>query len=134
MVTKFSPLIILLCFFIMACNKIETVDSSLMQGTILANGSFKSGAHTTSGMAKIVKTSDNKLFLQLENFSTDAGPDLRIYLSPSIDAKTFIEVAPSVKNGSYEISLPANTDYNTNKFVLIWCKSFSVLFGSAQLQ
>jgi hypothetical protein len=112
----------------------EVIEAIDKESVMLFTGNFVSGDHTTSGKATIVKTVDNKLFLNIENLKTDAGPDLHIYLSPDKTAKSFIDVKTAPANGTYALELDPSTDFNKNKFVLIWCKSFSVLFGSAELK
>jgi Electron transfer DM13 len=103
--------------------------------TLLASGDFMAAAHATAGIVKIYE--DNKTKKQslvLEGFKTDAGPDLRIYLAEDAKATNFVEVTNTVKNGDITHEMPANFDAKKQVFVLIWCKQFSVLFGSAKLK
>jgi hypothetical protein len=37
-------------------------------------------------------------------------------------------------NGTFSVGLPAGADPSKQRFVIIWCKAFSVLFGSAELK
>lgn len=103
-------------------------------GTLIATGNFTSGVHTTSGTAKVYNDGGTKR-LRLENFKTDNGPDLKVYLSKDINAATFINISNlrSINgNQNYDISgMPDLTQY---KYVLIWCQQFGVLFGSALIQ
>jgi hypothetical protein len=123
-----------------ACQKdtIETVDEPVISNPTdmqIAFGDFVSGSsYTTQGKVQVLKTADNQQFLVFENFQTNAGPDLRIYLAEDRQASNFVEVSDEVKNGNYQVAIPANADLSRQKFVLIWCKQFSVLFGSAELQ
>ncbi|MCP4247005.1 MAG: DM13 domain-containing protein [bacterium] len=57
----------------------EEVDAA-PEVTILAQGSFIDRSHPTSGIAKII-TDGNRRFLRFENFETDNGPDLDVYLA-----------------------------------------------------
>lgn len=95
-----------------------------------------SGAHTTSGSIKIAEDAQDKTkkYLVFDNFKTDAGPDLKIYLSDDLKATNFVEVAKLDKTGSFSELVPTNANLDKQKYVLIWCKQFSVLFGSAQLK
>jgi hypothetical protein len=120
-------------FLITSCNKIEEVEEPTATGTVLALGNFTSASHPTSGTVEVLKTG-TKNVLSFKNFKTDAGPDLRIYLSQDLNAKNFVEVKNSVSNGTYSVDLPSSVDVKANKYVLIWCKQFSVLFGSAELK
>ncbi len=103
--------------------------------TLLLSGSFMTEAHTTTGTAKIFE--DNKTKKQslvFEGFKTDAGPDLRIYLAEDTKAKNFVEVTDKVKNGDTTLEIPTTFDAKKQIYVLIWCKQFGVLFGSAKLK
>ncbi|MCU0450479.1 MAG: DM13 domain-containing protein [Bernardetiaceae bacterium] len=103
----------------------------------LATGSFRgSGRYQVMGTAKVlVATQDpTKRFLAMENFSSDTGPDLRVYLAEDANATNFIELAVLEKSGTFYLPIPPQTDLKKQKAVLIWCKRFSVLFGISQLQ
>ena len=65
---------------------------------------------------------------------SDAGPDLRVYLSNDKAASSFVEVKNEVKNGNSFYKIPTSVDLSKQKTVLIWCKAFSVNFGSAELK
>jgi hypothetical protein len=132
---KTLQILILISFslFIIACQKDNpTVIEENQQGIVLYEGTFTSAAHDASGVVQVVSV-DGKTQIQLTNFTTDAGPDLRFYLSKDLKASSFVEVAPSVKNGTYNIVVTDNVDFEQYPQLLIWCKKFSVLFGSAKL-
>jgi Electron transfer DM13 len=102
--------------------------------TTLATGSFVSSAHASSGTVKIVKDAGNKIYLVVENFKTDGGPDLRIWLSSNNNGNPYQEVGLlKATSGNFFYELDASYNYTTNNRVLIWCKQFSVLFGYAVL-
>ena len=100
-----------------------------LQGSFVDADSF----HKTSGTAKVVVI-DGKKYLSLENFQTTNGPDLYIYLSKDLEAKEFVnlgELKGNIGNQNYEIL--ESVDINSYNKAIIWCKAFSVLFGSAEL-
>ena len=108
----------------------------------LAAGQFHSGAHETKGMATVFQLADNKKTLRLTNFQTSNGPDVHVYLVAAPDAKdndtvTKAEVVDlgSLKGniGDQNYELPANADLAKYRAVTIWCKRFSVNFGTAPL-
>ena len=108
----------------------------------LAAGQFHSGAHETKGMATVFQLADNKKTLRLTNFQTSNGPDVHVYLVAASDAKnnetvTKAEVVDlgSLKGniGDQNYDLPANADLSKFHAVTIWCKRFSVNFGTAPL-
>ena len=111
----------------------------------LAQGTFYTVApnHDTSGTASILKLTDGSLTLRLENFKTVIGPDVRVWLSSaakpkdsgSVGSSTYLDLG-NIKstNGNQNYAIPAGTNLETYKSVVIWCKTFSVNFGSAALE
>ena len=116
-----------------AGDKIETNNSSIiakLEGQFVDADNF----HKTSGTAKIIIVDDKK-FLSLENFETTNGPDLYVYLSTDKSSEDYANLGRlkgNVGDQNYEISDDIDLEnYNT---AVIWCRAFSVLFGSAELQ
>src|SRR5437867_3901594 len=110
--------------------------------TKVASGQFHSGAHETKGTATIFRLADGKRTLRLTNFETSNGPDVHVYLVAAEDAKDsdtvknagFIDVASLKGNiGDQNYDLPAGADLAKYRAVTIWCKRFSVNFGTAPL-
>jgi hypothetical protein len=101
-----------------------------------ATGTFSAGAHPTSGTVKVVvdKTDATKKYLSFENFKTDAGPDLYIYLAEDKNATGSIIVMKLDKTGTFTLDIPSTANLTKQKYVLVWCKQFTVLFGSAKLE
>jgi len=108
----------------------------------LASGQFHSSAHETKGTATVFQLADNKKTLRLTNFSTSNGPDVHVYLVAVADAKDndtvtkseFVDLGSMKGNiGDQNYELPANTDLAKYHAVTIWCKRFSVNFGTAPL-
>lgn len=114
----------------------QTIPPAIINGTQESLGMFSNGAHPTSGAVKVVadKTDAKKKYLSFENFKTDAGPDLYVYLAEDKAAKGFTSVMKLSKTGTFVLDVPANVDLTKQKYVLIWCQQFSVLFGSAKLE
>ncbi|GHB62235.1 DM13 domain-containing protein [Persicitalea jodogahamensis] len=100
--------------------------------TLVSQGTFKNGVHPTSGTAKLYQK-DGKYTLVFNSFTTDPGPDLRIYLAEDTQARNFIQLAELKNTGNFFLTLPDDAKVNDRKQVLIWCKQFAVLFGSAEL-
>lgn len=108
----------------------------------LASGQFHSGAHETKGAATIFQLADGKKTLRLTDFATSNGPDVHVYLVASNDAKDndtvtnagFIDIGTLKGNiGDQNYELPAGVDLAKYRAVTIWCKRFSVNFGTAPL-
>lgn len=72
--------------------------------------------------------------LVFTNFKTDGGPDLRIYVAENTDLRNFVELTKLSNSGNFSMDLPASIDPKKQRYVLIWCKAFSVLFGNAELK
>jgi hypothetical protein len=108
----------------------------------LASGQFHNGAHDTKGTAAVFQLADGKRTLRLTDFATSNGPDVHVYLVAADDATDndtvtkagFIDIGSLKGNlGDQNYDLPANTDLTKYRAVTIWCKRFSVNFGTAPL-
>lgn len=130
-----KKLTILLVFLIIGCSKEESNNTSIIGANTeyTYKGTFQSSAHTTSGTAKISK---DKTMLLFENFKTDNGPDLNIYLtSDLVNVKANYIDLGDIKglNGNYTYNTNAATDFSKYKYVVVWCVDFNVNFGNAIL-
>lgn len=103
--------------------------------TLLREGSWMgSGNYTVSGEARIYLNNGKKVLL-LSNFSSSNGPDLRVYLSTTTTASSFVSLGKLKSTGGQQVyEIPSDTDLEQFKFALIWCQQFSVLFGKAETQ
>jgi Electron transfer DM13 len=136
---------ILVVFSIALCSCVKNIELTpvtqatpavVAAGTQESLGTFSNGAHVVSGTVKVVadKTDAKKKYLSFENFKTDAGPDLYIYLAEDKNAKEFTTVVKLDKTGTFVLDVPTSADLTKQKYVLIWCQQFTVLFGSAKLE
>ena len=136
---KLTYLLLVASLIITSCKKENTTPAAVTEQlpiavTVLATGSVTSSVHTSSGTVKIVKDAANKIYLVFENFKTDNGPDLRVWLSPNNSGTPYQELGLlKAASGSFFYELDASVNYTSNNRVLIWCKQFSVLFGYAVL-
>jgi hypothetical protein len=108
-----------------------TNNTKPLMGNFVGSGD---GFHKAEGVAKVITPSDGKTFLRLENLKATNGPDLYVYLSTGKDVSDIVNLGRlkgNIGNQNYEI--PAGTDLAKYDTVLIWCKAFSTLFGSAKL-
>ncbi len=103
--------------------------------SLVSTGTFRSLEHATKGSAEIVKLANGGTVLQLRGFATDPGPDLKVYLSTDDSASTFVDLGGLKGNeGNQRYPLPDGTSTRRYDTVLIWCRSFSVGFGAADLK
>jgi len=113
-------------------------DDSMMEETMMSySGTFigvGDGIHDAQGDAYTIPLEDGSTVLRLENFQSTNGPDLFVYLSTDENASEFINLGELKANkGNQNYEIPDDVDLSKYNKVLIWCKSFSVLFGSAEL-
>lgn len=112
------------------------------QPAIRYSGRFHDGAHKTQGNATVYQLPDGKRTLRLSDFETSNGPDVHVYLIAAPDAKDnatvtnagFIDLGSIKGNkGDQNYELASNIDLSKYHAVTIWCKRFSVNFGTAPL-
>jgi hypothetical protein len=103
------------------------------RATLAASGRFRSGAHHTRGVASLVRLPSGHRVLTLTRFATSPGPDLRVHLVPPAgdtnDALDLGGLKGNTGDQQYDVPKPA-----TGGTVVIWCRAFSVRFGSAVLR
>jgi hypothetical protein len=106
-----------------------------------ASGGFVDRSHPTSGNALVLNDGSEQRFLRFEQFATDNGPDLYVYLStagPDAPEGEFDDdfvdlgrLSGNVGDQNYEI--PPDVDLDRYSTVVIWCRRFAVAFGAAPL-
>ncbi len=111
----------------------DTFDPAGMGVTLLKTGTLIGVGHTVSGTVKVYDDAGEKIVV-LDPFTSQNGPDLKVYLSTDEKASKYInlgDLKSTTGKQSYEIDGMA--DLSEYKFVLVWCQDFSVLFGKAEL-
>jgi hypothetical protein len=114
------------------------VDERVATGPALAQGSFRSLAHSTEGTARIVERAGRGRVLTLTAFRTDPGPDLFVYVVPglsdgrSVDGGTRL-AALKGNVGNQQYALPSEVPVGPLT-VVVWCRAFSVPFGAALVE
>lgn len=117
----------------------ENISVDEKQGTakIMLAGTFVGagdGFHNAEGTAKVIPLANGTNILILENLKATNGPDLYVYLSTGKTTTDFISVGRLKGNvGNQNYLIPSGTDFTKYNTILIWCRAFSVLFGSAHL-
>ena len=92
------------------------------------------GIHNAEGVVKVIALDDGTSVLRLENFKATNGPDLYVYLATDKSSSDIVNLGRLKGNiGNQNYDIPAGTNLTKYNTALIWCKAFSVLFGSAQL-
>jgi hypothetical protein len=108
----------------------------------LASGMFHSVAHETKGKASVYELGGGKHVVRLTGFETSNGPDVHVYLIGAADASDnstvtqagYLDLGSLKGNiGDQNYDIPGGTDLTKYHAVTIWCKRFSVNFGTAPL-
>ncbi|RSS68932.1 DM13 domain-containing protein [Streptomyces sp. WAC06614] len=115
------------------------------QPRTVAQGSFISHEHDTTGTVKIVRLPDGSHTLRLEGLDTSNGPDLRVWLTdapvkPGTDGWKVFDDGKHVSlgklkgnKGDQNYEIPAGLNLSDFTSVTIWCNRFNVSFGAAEL-
>src|SRR5439155_5530360 len=104
--------------------------------TLLARGRFRSGAHTTTGLAAVLRQPAGQQVLTLTELDTSPGPDLRVYLArgDGSDVRGALDLGRLKGNkGTQQYVVPSTVDASGYGAVVVWCRAFSVAFGAATL-
>jgi hypothetical protein len=109
----------------------NTRQSTLRTGSFVGVGD---GIHNAEGIAKVIPLQDRSNILRLENLHVTNGPDLYVYIATDKSASDFVSLGKlKANNGNQNYDIPSETYLTKYDTVLIWCRPFSVLFGSAEL-
>jgi hypothetical protein len=100
----------------------------------IASGRFTNQAHNTSGLATLIEQPNGDRVVTLTRFKTDPGPDVRVYLVPDPEGgiKDAVDLGGLKGNkGNQQYDVPAGAEAGA---VVIWCRAFTVAFGTATLR
>lgn len=120
----------------------DSATPSVAPAPAARQGTFdhRPGVDTAAGTAILGVTGDGTPLLRLENLQSANGPDLHVYLVRVTSPQTSQQVMAGLEVGTLKATtgdtnypLPAGTDLSQFKSVVIYCKSFSVIFGFANL-
>lgn len=120
---------------------VPPADDSAPEIVTLKTGMFVDRSHPTTGVADVLNDGSAQRFLRFDNFATDNGPDLNVYLSTAApDAPAgdfdddFVDLGDLKGNiGSQNYEIPDGVDLDVYSTVVIWCVRFGVAFGAAPL-
>ena len=120
---------------------VEQAMPEMPQVRVEASGEFISRSHPTRGHAEVLGDGTGQRFLRFEEFRTDNGPDLNVYLSSApTDAPAghfdddYVDLGDLKGNvGAQNYEIPRGLDLDQYSTVVIWCVRFSVIFGAAEL-
>ena len=102
--------------------------------TLLREGMMEGSGHTVSGTVAVYDDDGQKKIV-LDPFSSQNGPDLKVYLSTDELASEYFNLgALKSTMGKQTYLVTGMPDFDKYKYVLIWCEQYSVLFGIAELK
>jgi hypothetical protein len=144
------PLVVLFCFYAISCSDagdntpiqavkdgVEDLDNSLENIELVREGTFiGDSGYETSGTARLFLNSGTETYsLVLDNFRSDPGPNLDVYLAENDRASGFENLGDlKSTNGTLRYDFPASLFDPANDHVLIWCANASINFGTAVLR
>lgn len=103
------------------------------EAQLVAAGEFMRRIHSVAGTAQLIQDGDETI-LRFEDFETDNGPLLHIYLSSDLGDDDFVDLGEiKATKGNINYTVPAGVDTEKYNNVLVWCVPFGVLFSYAEL-
>lgn len=136
-----KKLVILICLCFLACGIEEATPTVPVNDAFdptkaqqLSRGMILGINHTASGTAAIYVL-DGKHTLLLDPFSSQNGPDLKVYLSKEVDASNYVRLgALQSTMGKQSYPIPSGISLTDYPYVHIWCEQFSVEFARAEMK
>lgn len=110
---------------------------------VVAEGTWTKKSYAIEGGWKIEAEGETHYVLLDDAFKTKKAPDLKIFLSPvSLDAVDdrnatdgSLLVGPLTSaQGAQRLAIPAGTDLDTYRTILIHCEKYSKLWGGSALR
>jgi len=114
----------------------KVVSEQVAVAAAAGNEGVGRGAFASAGHATLLRLADGGTVLTLTELETDPGPDLRVYLvtgGPDELGDVVDLGALKGNKGDQQYDVPASVDTERHRTVVIWCRAFSVAFGSARL-
>jgi hypothetical protein len=133
---------ILLIITILSCEAEDNTPTKPVDDTFdpttatkLKMGSFVGvSGHSVSGMATTYDDNGTKVVV-LDPFTSQNGPDLKVYLSKDASASAYINLGDlKSTTGKQSYTVPGSPNLDEYTYVLIWCQEFSVGFGRSDIE
>ncbi|TAE59887.1 MAG: hypothetical protein EAZ89_02020 [Bacteroidetes bacterium] len=116
---------------------IQSQSYQIKVGSEALTGTFqRQNGYNVSGGASLAPTATGLVINLLDNFLSQSGPGLYVYLSDSpISVNGGVEIAKLRKtSGADSYVVPAGVTLDEFDYILIHCKPFNVTFGAAKIQ
>ena len=114
-----------------AVDEMVDMDAILERTGIFENGLYGS----VTGTASLHKNTDGSYDVTLDDFKTNNGPDLYVYLSKEAMPVHFLSLGKLTStNGNQIYPVPETPGLGEYKYVCIHCKKYNHLFGYAKME
>jgi hypothetical protein len=102
---------------------------------LLKNGELSGQkGHTASGVASIYEL-DGQFYVVLDPYTSESGPDLKVYLSKDAEASDYIRLGNlQSTTGKQAYSVPGSPDITLYHYVHVWCERYTVEFARAEVK
>jgi hypothetical protein len=111
---------------------IDNFDST--KATLLKSGMLEGINHTASGTASIFEASGKNIVV-LDPYSSQNGPDLKVYLSKDAEATEYIRLGNlKATSGKQAYEVPGTPDITQYHYVHVWCEKYTVVFARAEVK
>jgi hypothetical protein len=109
-------------------------DFDTTTANLLKQGMLEGIGHTASGTASIYEK-NGSITVVLDPYSSQNGPDLKIYLSKDAEASEYIRLG-NLKStmGKQSYGVPSGTDLEEYGYVHVWCEKYTVVFARAEVK
>lgn len=99
-----------------------------------AAGRFIPKAHAVKGLATVYYYDDKKI-LELADFETTYGMNLRVYLAQTEEGAGAVDLGslPGIKGQMY-FDIPEKVDHDKYRYVIIWDPTFKTNYGVAEIE
>ena len=102
--------------------------------TLLSRGTLTARALNVSGSVSVLKVGGQKI-LRFENFETASGPDLHVYLAPSLSDSDIVDLGPvRGTRGNINYNIANSVEIGKYRYVLVWSKPFRIMFSYGELR
>ena len=110
----------------------DTFDTD--KATLVKQGSLQGIGHTATGVASVYEL-DGKFAVVLDPYTSQNGPDLKVYLSKDVDASEYIRLGNlKATMGKQTYPVPEGTELEEYDFVHVWCEKYTVVFARAEVK
>jgi hypothetical protein len=119
----------------------EALPTASASPSVLSQSMLGDRAHHASGTVRVLRVADGARVLRLEGLDVENGPDLHVSLAAAgPDAPNdaydsgYVSLGRLKGNkGDQTYAVPDAVDLSRFASVVIWCKRFSVAFGTAPI-